>query len=49
MNMTFFERGLFEFFWSIIPLIACLMAGMMLIVIALVKPWRESLKKRFFI
>ncbi len=49
MNMTFLDKGLFDFFWSIIPLIACFLAGMMLIVIAIVKPLRESLKKRFFI
>ena len=49
MNMTFFSLPKFDFFWSIIPLIACVLAGMMLIVIAIVKPWRESLKKRFFI
>lgn len=49
MNLTFFDKGLFNFFWSIIPLIACFLAGMMLIVIAIVKPLRESLHKRFFI
>lgn len=49
MNMTFLERPLFDFFWSIIPLIACFLSGMMLIVIAIAKPLRESLKKRFFI
>ncbi len=49
MNITFFEKSPFDFFWSVIPLIACFLAGMMLIVIAIVKPLRESLKKRFFI
>lgn len=49
MNLTFLDRMLFDFFWSIIPLIACFFAGMMLIVIAIAKPLRESLKKRFFI
>ncbi len=49
MNITFFEKPPFSFFWSIIPLIACFLAGMMLIVIAIVRPLRESLKKRFFI
>ena len=49
MNMTFFSRPLFSFFWSIIPLIACFLSGMMLIIIAIAKPLRESLKKRFFI
>ena len=49
MNLTFFSKPLFDFFWSVIPLISCFLAGMMLIVIAIVKPLRESLKKRFFI
>lgn len=49
MNLTFLDKMLFDFFWSIIPLIACFLAGMMLIVIAIAKPLRESLKKRFFI
>ena len=49
MNLTFLNRMLFDFFWSIIPLIACFLAGMALIVIAIAKPLRESLKKRFFI
>ena len=49
MNLTFLDRPLFNLFWSVIPLIACFLSGMMLIVIAIVKPWRESLKKRFFI
>ncbi|MGM9643259.1 MAG: zinc-ribbon domain-containing protein [Eubacteriales bacterium] len=49
MNLTFLDKGLFDFFWSIIPLIACFLAGMMLIVIAIVKPLRESLRKKFFI
>ncbi|MBO5968864.1 MAG: hypothetical protein J6S14_10245 [Clostridia bacterium] len=49
MNLTFLENALFDLFWSLIPFIACFLAGMMLIVIAIVKPLRESLKKRFFI
>lgn len=49
MNLTFLDTPLFNFFWSIIPFIACFMSGMMLIVIAIAKPLRESLKKRFFI
>lgn len=49
MNLTFLDRMLFGIFWSIIPFIACFLAGMMLIVIAIAKPLRESLKKRFFI
>jgi hypothetical protein len=49
MNLTFLDRMLFDIFWSIIPFIACFLAGMMLIVIAIAKPLRESLKKRFFI
>ncbi len=49
MNLTFFPKPLFDFFWSMIPLISCFICGMMLIVIAIAKPLRESLKKRFFI
>lgn len=49
MNLTFYSRPLLYFFWSIIPLIACFLSGMMLIIIAIAKPLRESLKKRFFI
>ena len=49
MNITFLDRMIFDFFWSIIPLIACFLAGMMLIIIAIARPLRESLKKRFFI
>lgn len=49
MNLTFGGRSLFDFFWSLIPLIACSFVGLMLIVIAIAKPLRESLKKRFFI
>lgn len=35
--------------WSFYPLIAMFIIGMMLIVIAICKPMRESLKKKFFI
>ena len=49
MNLAFLENALFDLFWSLIPFIACFLAGMMLIVIAIAKPLRESLKKRFFI
>lgn len=34
-------------FWSFYPLIALFLLGMMLIIIAIVKPWKESLKKIF--
>lgn len=36
-------------FWSIYPLVACLLAGLLLITIAVCKPLRSSLDKRFFI
>lgn len=49
MNLTFLDRPLFGIFWSVIPFISCFLAGMMLIVIAIAKPLRDSLKKRFFI
>lgn len=35
--------------WSIYPLIAGFLIGMSLIVIAIVKPWREALRRKFFI
>lgn len=34
-------------YWSLYPLIALFLLGMMLIIIAIVKPWKESLKKIF--
>lgn len=47
MNYTF---GIQKFLaWSQYPLIAMFVIGMMLIVIAICKPMRESLKKKFFI
>ncbi len=47
MNYTF---GIKKFLaWSQYPLIAMTIIGMMLIVIAICKPMRESLKKKFFI
>lgn len=49
INLTFLQKSLFDLFWSFIPLIACFICGMMLIVIAIAKPLRESLKKRLFI
>lgn len=36
-------------FWSLYPFVAFLMIGLMLIVIAICKPVRESLHKKFFI
>ena len=36
-------------FWSIYPLIACVLIGLFLITIAVCKPLRRSLDKRFFI
>lgn len=35
-------------FWSLFPLIALGVLGMMLIIIAIVKPLKESLRKYFF-
>lgn len=34
--------------WSYFPLVACFILGMGLIIIAIVKPLRETLKKKFF-
>lgn len=36
-------------FWSIYPLVACLLVGLLLLTIAICKPLRSSLDKRFFI
>jgi hypothetical protein len=47
MNYTF---GIKKFLaWSQYPLTAAVLIGLMLIVIAICKPMRESLKKKFFI
>lgn len=47
MNLTFDLRNFL--IWSYYPLIATFLIGIMLIVIAICKPMRESLKKKFFI
>ena len=36
-------------YWSLFSMISLFILGMMLIVIAIVKPWKESLRKFFFI
>ncbi len=36
-------------FWSVYPLVACVLAGLLLITIAVCKPLRSTLDKRFFI
>lgn len=46
ITITFKTRFVF---WSIYPFIACLLAGMLLIIIAVCKPLRSTLDKRFFI
>lgn len=48
LNLTIFtlSKG---FIWSIYPLIVLFLVGIMLIIIAIVKPFRESLYKKFFI
>ena len=38
-----------SFVWSIYPLVSFFLIGMMLIVIAICKPLRQSLKKKFFL
>lgn len=43
-----FDTGL-VLSWSLCPLIALFLLGLMLMVIAMVRPLRESLEKRFFI
>ena len=46
INLTFYIHR--TFFWSIYPLAAGFLIGMTLIVIAICKPLRESLRKKFF-
>lgn len=46
-TLTF--EGVKFVFWSIYPLVACLLLGLLLITIAICKPLRSSLDKRFFI
>lgn len=48
VNLVFFDAGA-KIFWSVYPLTVFLLFGLMLIVIAIVKPFKESLKKIFAI
>ena len=43
-----FKRGIY-FAWSLYPLVSFLIIGMMLIVIGVCRPLRNSLKKKFFL
>lgn len=45
IRLTF---GVRMFRWSVYPLTACTLLGLMLLVIGICRPFRESLKKRFF-
>ncbi len=47
VNLTF-DIARFSF-WSLYPLIGCFLCGMLLIVIAICRPLRESLHKKFFL
>ena len=47
LNLTFQVHE--TFFWSFYPLVAGVLLGLMLIVIAVCKPLRESLRKKFFL
>lgn len=47
INYTFHVARFF--FWSLYPLIGCFLVGMLLIVIAICKPLRESLHKKLFL
>ncbi|MDD4699261.1 MAG: DUF6320 domain-containing protein [Oscillospiraceae bacterium] len=47
INYTFHLRD--KLVWSIYPLVALFLIGMGLIVIAIHKPWKESLHRKFFI
>lgn len=47
INYTFgFEQ---LFLWSVYPLVSCFVIGMMMIVIAICKPLRQMLHKKFFV
>ena len=46
INLTFDREGMFH--WSLLPFAAMFLIGMMLIVIGICKPWRESLRRKFF-
>lgn len=46
INITF---GFKFVFWSVYPLVACALVGLLLIIIAICKPLRRSLDKKFFI
>lgn len=41
--------GALKFVWSIYPLVSLALIGIMLIIIAICKPLRQSLKKKFFL
>ena len=47
LNITFHAHE--TFFWSFYPLAAGVILGLMLIVIAICKPLRESLRRKFFL
>lgn len=47
LNLTFHVHQ--TFFWSFYPLAAGVILGLMLIVIAICKPLRESLRRKFFL
>ena len=47
LHVTFHSRA--ALVWSVFPLAACFLAGMALIVIAICKPLRDSLHKKFFV
>ena len=49
INYTFQIRGTFQLIWSIYPFAALFITGMALIVIAINRPLRESLQKKFFV
>ena len=49
INYTFKLRSTFHFIWSIYPFTAFFIIGIALIVIAINRPLRESLHKKFFV
>ena len=47
LHITFGIEGMFV--WSIYPLTACVLLGVMLLVVAVCKPLRRSLHRKFFL
>ena len=49
INIAFSEKTVLQLNWSYFPLFGCFILGMGLIIVAIIKPMQESLKKKFFV